>query len=427
MEIEKREGANRAYNSTDPGQSKATLHTPVGQSYVSQVQLGPFEPELSITPALASLVEHQNFQTAPASPAHIVTSPGTPAPDCPLEHQSLHLPPPLPPAQEVVSPITPSLELPIHDEPSTTSLYPSPLRLRSHSAHIPGYQYPAPSPPAPSIVSPVTPSLQHHLEDSAPPKLFIPPPPPLRPHSTGIPGYQYPPPSSPSSSLLSPATPPVRNSLNSPPSNTPFFPPPLPPRPHSAHIPEYQPSPPYSSISNGQQQQSYVVPTLPPRPQQQPPIQRQDSGYYSNPPSRQSSTFSIASVSTSCSSPQSMLPHQPTGASFLSPQTTGQSLRHSISYGSISPMSSQPTSYFPPPPSSPIARPLSQVKDYFNRSFARPSSQTAAYQPGMIQPTQAPQQYQGSQGWQWGTAPMQPNLQPQYGTPPPIPNAWKGS
>jgi hypothetical protein len=124
-----------------------------------------------------------------------------------------------------------------------------------------------------------------------------------------------------------------------------------------------------------------------------------------------------------------MLSPQSTGPSLLYPQTTGHSLRHSVSYSSIPPMCPQPAAYFaPPPPLDAVARPLSQVKDYFSRPFARASAQISAYQLSINQPAQAPpQQFQGTQGWQWGTAPMQSSGQPQYGAPPWIPNAWKGS
>jgi len=351
MEIEKREGANRTSTSTNPSQTGPTgptARSSIGKNEVCQIQLGPFEPELSITPALASLVEHQNFHPSPIAPTHGVTSPSAPSLEYALEHQK-----------------------------------------------------------------------------------FSPAVPPPRPHSTRILGYHYPPPSSLSPSILSPNTSSVQYTPDISTPTTSYFAPPLPPRPHSAHIPDHQPSAPNSSttISSVEQQEGCEAPPLPPRPKQHRPIQRQDSGYYSNPPSRHSSTFSNTSLSTCCS-PQPMLSPVSTGLSFLSPQTTGQSLRHSVSYGSTSPMSSPPTSYFPPPPPSPIAKPLSQVKDYFSRSLARSSSQTPAYRPGISQPAHAPPQYQGSQGsqgWQWGTAPLLSNGQPQYGAPPSIPNAWKGS
>jgi hypothetical protein len=434
MEIERREGANKAPPSTD----QPPIQSSLGENDVSQVQLGPFEPELRITPALASLVEHQNFPQPPSSPAPGVASTLTLSIQHPTENSTpttSYNPAPRPsasPAPAVASEVTPSPQYSSENQTPTTSLCPSPLRIRRHSAHIPGYQYVPPSSPAPDITSPSTPSLQIPL-DNQPPTISPSPSPQLpRSHSAHITGYQFPPPPlSPAPSVVSPITPALQYPPGSSDSTTSYFPPPPPPRPHSAHIPEYQPLPPYSITSpvSAQQQQIYAAPPLPPRPQQQPQIQRQDSGYYSNPPSRHSSAFSTATIST-CSSPQSMLSPQLTGPSLLSPQTTGHSLRHSVSYSSISPMSSpQPAPYFaPPPPPDAVARPLSQVKDYFSRPFARASAQISTYQPGISQPTQAPpQQFQGTQGWQWGTAPMHSSGQPQYGAPPWVPNAWKGS
>jgi hypothetical protein len=433
MEIERREGVSNA----SPTTGQSTIQPSLGQNDVSQVQLGPFEPELRITPALASLVEHQNFPQPPSSPAPGVASPTTPSIQYPPKQSTPAAsynptpPPPSSPAPVIASEITPSQQYPSEDQPSTASLYPSPLRIRRHSAHIPGYQYVPQASPAPDVTIPTPPPLQIPSDNQPQTNSSSPSPRAPRPHSAYIPGYQYPPPpSSPAPSAVSPITPSLQYHPGNPVSTTSYFPPPPPPRPHSVHIPEYQPPPPYSVTSPGsaQQQQTYAPPQLPPRPLQQQQIQRQDSGYYSNPPSRHSSAFSTATIST-CSSPQSMLSPQSTGPSFLSPQTTGHSLRHSVSYGAISSMSPQPAQYFaPPPPPDTVARPLSQVKDYFSRPFGRASSQTPAYQTGISQPPQAPpQQYQGTQGWQWGTAPMQPHGQPQYGAPPPIPNVWKGS
>jgi hypothetical protein len=309
IEIEKREGPMRI-TSTTVDQAQSIPQTSSGQSEISQIQLGPLEPDIRVTPALASFAEHQNYSPPPASPA-------------------------------------------------------------------------------PSVTSPITPSLQY-IPDNQTPTNYYPPPPPPRPHSAHIPQYHYPPP------------------------------------------------PLITSSSTIQQQQTNLPPPMPPRPQQQPQIQRQDSGYYSNPPSRHSSTFSTATIST-CSSPQQVLSPQSTGYSLLSPQPTGQTqhgLRHSVSYGSISssqvsPMSPQPAPYFPPPPSS-AARPVSPGKDYFSQNTAPPPPHIPVYQPGMGQPVQ-PQSYgarpsfQGSQGWQWGVAPTKPNGEPNYGVPPAIPAPWKRS
>jgi hypothetical protein len=397
MEIEKREGAKVATLPASQDHQPSTQTSP-GPGDVSQVQLGPFEPELRITPALPSLLEHQNFPPPPSSPAPAaVAAPSTPSPQCPS---------------------------------NDSSLYPAPLRPRPQSAHIPEYQYQPPSSPAPSVISPTTPSLQYPSNNSATTSSYFALPPPPRPHSAYIPEYQYQTPTFPYQGVAAPVCHPLQSSENQSPTTHHYPPPPPgpPPRPHSAHIPEYQYPPPdsFASSNSSLQQQTHPAPPLPIRPTQQPQVQRQDSGYYSNPPSRHSSTFSTATIST-CSSPQSMLSPQSTGYSMLSPQTPGHSLRHSVSHSSIPSLS--PQQYFPPPPPSPnsSASPLSQVKDYFNRSFVRPSPQIPAYQPGISQAMQTPQtQFQGSQGWQWGTAPVKVNGEPIYGPPPAIPQAWKG-
>ncbi|PMD42491.1 hypothetical protein L207DRAFT_581149 [Hyaloscypha variabilis F] len=300
MEIEKREGANRTSTSTNPSQTgptEPTARSSIGKNEVCQIQLEPFEPELSITPALASLVEHQNFHAPPIAPTHGVTSPSTLSLEYALEDQKFSPSPTPLPAQDFASPSTSSSEYPSDNQILATSLYPAPLRLRSHSAHIPGYHYPPPLSPAPSAVSPITPSPQVNSGNFAP---TVPPP---RPHSTRIPGYHYPPPSSLSPSILSPNTSSVQYTPDISTSTTSYFAPPLPPRPHSAHIPDHQPSAPNSSttINSVEQQEGCEAPPLLPRPKQHRPIQRQDSGYYSNPPSRHSSTFSNTSLSTCCS------------------------------------------------------------------------------------------------------------------------------
>ena len=300
MEIEKREGS---INNTSSEVDQPNLQLPEAQSEISQIQLGPLEPDVRITPAMATFVEHQNYFQPPASPI-------------------------------------------------------------------------------PTLTAPIMPSAQIGQDNQA-----------LR-----------------------------------------FFPPPPPPRPHSAHIPQYYPPPPPPILSPVNDLQNSSAPPLPFRPQQHPGIQRQDSGYYSNPPSRHQSSFSTATIST-CSSPQQLLSPQLSGYSPLVPHSTGQNhhaLRHSVSHGSISsnqvsPMSSQPAPYFPPPPTSTI-RPVSQGKDYFTQSLTSPAPQVPVYRPGMGQPAYTPQHYyQGSQGWQWGTAPTASQGEPNYGAPPAIPAAWKRS
>ncbi|KAH6721212.1 hypothetical protein BKA61DRAFT_590221 [Leptodontidium sp. MPI-SDFR-AT-0119] len=210
------------------------------------------------------------------------------------------------------------------------------------------------------------------------------------------------------------------------------------PRPQSIYQPlqftpiQAQTPSPITHHQPQQQQQIYAQP----QPLKTQPIQRQDSGYYSIPPSRHSSSFSTASFSPSnYSSPQILSP-QPTG--MLSPQSTTGSLYHghgrSASVSTMgSPMTPQPQTqmYFPPPPGTP--QPPSQ-NDYFGSKVQgqgynpggvqQQQHQQQGYNPGVNQ-SQNPGQNYGNQnqtqGWQWGMPPPQPD----YGAPPPIPQPWK--
>ena len=161
---------------------------------------------------------------------------------------------------------------------------------------------------------------------------------------------------------------------------------PLSPNPQmQTYQPQYFPPPPASpkpQVSFAQPQQAYYPPPpKSPRPQQHldpkyPRYRREDSGYYS-----------AAQTPMSAASP--------------------------------------PPPYFPPPPGSNVTL---AGKDYFNRDAV---SNMQSYQPGSY--TAGPsQRYQGSQGWQWGTAaPVAASGngnggEPNYGPPPPVPAPWKG-
>ncbi|KAH7382876.1 hypothetical protein BKA64DRAFT_171953 [Cadophora sp. MPI-SDFR-AT-0126] len=201
------------------------------------------------------------------------------------------------------------------------------------------------------------------------------------------------------------------------------------PRPQSVYQP-LQFTPPSQLNPQPQSQQQQQVYAQPQPTKSTPsPIQRQDSGYYSIPPSRHASTFSTSSFTPSnYSSPQILSP-QPTG--MLSPQSTG-SVYHGRS-ASVSTMGSpmtpqsaqQQQPYFPPPPGAPAP----VQNDYFAAKVVgyNPSvnqqqqqsyqqNQNMSQQPGQAHGTQGP-----SQGWQWGMPPPQPD----YGAPPPIPQPWK--
>ncbi|KAK0113768.1 hypothetical protein ONS95_014018 [Cadophora gregata] len=287
-------------------------------------------------------------------------------------------------------------------------------------------------------------SLQSSQSNAPPPQQHQNyPPPPSSPNPQQRPA----PPPRPQSIYQSQSAPPVQN-------NTPISyqqpPPPPPPRPQSVYQPQhiaaaqntvppvqqaptprpqsiYQPlqftSAPNTAQMNTQSQPQYqthqqiYAQPQPTKPTVS-PIQRQDSGYYSIPPSRHSSSFSTTSFTPSNygGSPQVLSP-QPTG--MLSPQSTG-SVYHGRS-ASVSTMGSpmtpqsmqQQQPYFPPPPGSPA--PPVQNDDF--------GSKVTGYQPGVNQPRpqQIPPPQQPSQGWQWGMPPPQPN----YGPPPPIPQPWK--
>lgn len=162
---------------------------------------------------------------------------------------------------------------------------------------------------------------------------------------------------------------------------------------------------------------TYNPQNYPPPPSTQPPYQRHDSGYYSG-----------------------LTTPQPTSQQ----PTPSPSLYHGRSYSTaslVSPMSPPPP-YFPPPPGANIGG----GKDYFNQNQnAQPPYQPFQnIQPQQQQPYQKGQGYGlppqllqgGSQGWQWGAPHANPVPvmgqgqrigEPNYGPPPAVPQAWRGS
>ena len=76
MEIEKREGST---NNTSSEVDQPSLQTPEARSEISQIQLGPLEPDVRVTPAMATFVEHQNYFRPPASPIPTITAPIMPS------------------------------------------------------------------------------------------------------------------------------------------------------------------------------------------------------------------------------------------------------------------------------------------------------------------------------------------------------------
>jgi len=214
----------------------------------------------------------------------------------------------------------------------------------------------------------------------------VPPPPPT--HSTPVQTQQYSSPPAPPLSAHLPisATPPKTEQLY-------------------VHQPQaqYQPLAPAPNMYNPQNwapiQQTSSQASAP-----NPVYQRHDSGYFS------ASQTPIAQ------------PYAPT-----TPQLTpGQYFPHQRT-ASVSTMSPPPP-YFPPPPGQPIPNANVIGKDYFNRnSIAGPPGGQQFGAPPPVQWGQPPiQTYQGMQGWQWGTA-APVRQEPNYGPPPPVPTAWKGS
>ncbi|KAE8445582.1 hypothetical protein EG329_013215 [Mollisiaceae sp. DMI_Dod_QoI] len=232
-----------------------------------------------------------------------------------------------------------------------------------------------------------------------------------------------------------------------------YTPGPPPPQPNAAYQ-TYNPAQQAPSTPAIHQQQSYPLPPKPPHP-----LQHQDSGYYSNPPSRHSSTFSVSTVASmnlnhtqhvvSPPTPSfATLSTQPTGPP---PTQYGHGHHPSFGFGPMpmsytpSPMSPQPQQYFPPPPPPPPQR-----QSYFGQNgpsqVSTPTLQPQGYQPTPPAPNygnvQGGQTYQPAplapvygaqqganhtQGWQWGNPKAGTPAEPNYGPPPPIPGQWRGS
>ncbi|RFU31563.1 hypothetical protein B7463_g4789, partial [Scytalidium lignicola] len=252
------------------------------------------------------------------------------------------------------------------------------------------YYPPPPASPALNTVSSTVPTQQYYPPPPPSPKPQLqnfPPPPP----SPNTQVYSYPPPPpSPRPQVQSYPTPPptIQSPYTYQPQN---YPPALPPRSPSTYQPQNYQTPPNVGVSV--QQLNQVIPPKSPNTQQPPYNQRQDSGYFSGPP-----TLSSPSP---YNAPQFAAPPMSSHTATTSP-------------------SPAPPPYFPPPPGA-----TPQIgyggKDYFNQG-AEPSGSNPNYgsTPG----------YQGSHGWVWGTTTAAPTGavgEPNYGPPPPIPAPWKSS
>lgn len=212
-----------------------------------------------------------------------------------------------------------------------------------------------------------------------------------------------------------------------------------PPQQATAGYQTYQPAQ-QASATPVQQQQTFALPQKPPHQ-----LQHQDSGYYSNPPSRHSSTFSVSTVDSPNLNYNQHVVSPPTPSfATLNPQATGpqqpqyQHARHA-SYGPMpmsytpSPMTPQPQqSYFPPPPPHRASTPNPQTRGYQPAPLAPAAPIYGSMQDGQqYQPAPAGPNYgaqQGvNQGWQWGNPNAGAAGEPNYGPPPPIPGQWRGS
>lgn len=254
------------------------------------------------------------------------------------------------------------------------------------------HNIPAEPVPQPQVtISPAS-DGQHHQAYPPPP-----PSPALPPRSPSISATQYAPP-------LPTSPRPQINNFPPPPSSPYKYQPGASP---STYQPQNFPSPSpntynpqtYSRPASDSYvpQQAYPQPPKSPNPHQ-PQYQRQDSGYYSGAPTPQ--PFS----------------QQPTGNQYFHGRNPSQ-----VSLSPVSP----PPPYFPPPPGG--ANMAVGGKNYFGQGQLPTAPNPQNYQP-VYQPVPVPA-YQGTQGWQWGTAaPVggQPVGEPNYGPPPPIPNAWRG-
>lgn len=215
--------------------------------------------------------------------------------------------------------------------------------------------------------------------------------------------YYLPPPvvcaSRPISASPLSSTPVQTAQYSSPPPHPPLTGQPLEYQRQPQYVPESLSPNAYNPQDWAQRQQTCPLSSFP-----NPSYQRHDSGYFS--------AFQTPLI-------QQCTPISPQfsqGQYFPQQRTT-----------SVSTMSPPPP-YFPPPPGGPLSSLNSTGKDYFNRISVPvpPGGQNFGAPP---QPQRGPpptQTSQGMQGWQWGYAPPV-KQEPNYGPPPPIPTAWRGS
>lgn len=242
---------------------------------------------------------------------------------------------------------------------------------------------------------------------------------------------------------------------------------------------QYQTQVPVQQVQTSYPQQQQTVYAQPQPKPNHPPVQRQDSGYYSQAPtplsrpvssississmspplkSRHQSISSISSVSSSIYStqPQINQPRYTPQPQFQQPQynpqqqqqqrpiyqpqpqqqpqyNPQQNVYNPAQHGrSQSVVSQAPPPYFAPPPTAP--QPVLAGKDYFGSAVnQQPQAHPSFPQYGTLN---GGQQFQQQQQWQqhqqWAQPPIQQQQQvaaggePNYGPAPPIPGVWRG-
>ncbi|EPE33431.1 hypothetical protein GLAREA_06444 [Glarea lozoyensis ATCC 20868] len=377
------------------------------------------------------------------------------------DHEASRAATPMPPS---ATPVQAALSSP---PPAISGFAPSPM-----STPPPMYDssvQAGPASPHAQQMSPAPPSgpPPQHLQQMSPPPppgpppqvLHTPTPPPgpppqnLQLHTpTPPPG---PPPQVQQHHIPPPGPPPQNMQQHQMPASPPPGPPPQDLQQHQMVPPQNQPQAQYQF-----QQPSYTT-VQPPKPD----YQRNDSGYYSQPPSRNPSVTSIpqytpAPTSQYAPTPVSQYAASPGLQSPISPQSTGASLynpsqhRYSMSSQSVYTPASTPGSalYFPPPPGNtnlPAVHPVGK-QDYFGQArISTPQPPIYQPQPQMGQPQQIQvqqmgqpqqpqqpqqmysqppqqQQVQGTQGWQWGAPQQQFVQQPvQTGYPVQQQQVWR--
>ncbi|KAH8805540.1 hypothetical protein F5884DRAFT_799761 [Xylogone sp. PMI_703] len=421
------EQQNYGYVSPPPAYNSGPPYQPV---YYQQPALQPLQPQNTTLPLyqppqssgiLAIHEKSTNYSTinstselssqvSPASQAHTMSKEDQKPPRDDL-YDNDDEPTPMPPSveEEILYLKARLLQLEIEKReallkktaPEDSQNQPEkPLEIPSHpelkivppmSVSVPQPQLyiPPGTTPQPSNIAPSGPPVQPYYPPPPSPKpqiqTFPPPPPSTRPQMQNYP----PPPPSPK--------PPVQNLPPPPPlpASQPLYryqpqnyAPQLPPRAQQTYQPHNFSTPPITNISI--QQTPQVTPSKSPTPQQPPFHQRQDSGYFSGPPT------------LSSPSPYNL---QQSTISPVSPQTAN---------------SPAPPPYFPPPPG---ATPQLGFggKDYFNQG--QQSQQLASNV--IVSPMPG---YQGQNGWTWGSAASGvAGGEPNYGPPPPIPSPWRSS